>query len=97
MILFFRHFAKNILKIRIVFLSQISLSFGRKKIRQKLIILIKKAKNIATIVYSMKGCLKVFIDILLITPNLAKHSYGRLPMDNFEGYTHDISLDNRSV
>jgi hypothetical protein len=48
------------------------LVFWGKKIRQKRIILIPKAENIATIVYNMKGCLKIFIDILLITPNLAK-------------------------
>ncbi len=89
MILFFRHFAKK------YFENQNSLSvtnflvFWGKKIRQKRIILIQKAENILTIVYNMKGCLKNFIDILLITPNLAKHSYGRLPMDNFEGYTYD--------
>jgi hypothetical protein len=56
MILFFRHFAKNILKIRIVFLSQISLSFGGKNIRQKRIILMKNAENMISLDISLDNC-----------------------------------------
>jgi hypothetical protein len=76
----FLHFVKKNKILRI--LSNKFLFFKKKKkkkgVRKK-----KKSKKFVTIVYNIKGCLRFSTFMFLISPNLAKYTYGRSALEQY--------------